>query len=331
MIAWDYDNLQTATAEGTGNSLYSGEVPLTTNSGPGGFAMMDPSRGGLETTDLNQGTAGNGVTYIDADNSWGNGTMSDRATEGVDAHFGAAMTWDYYSDNYGRNGLRGDGKGNLSRTHYGVAYVNAFWDDTCFCMTYGDGDGVQSSALVTVDVAGHEMTHGLTSVTAGLIYTGQSGGLNESMSDIFGTAVEFYAAANGGEGVPDYWVGEDCWTPPRPNDALRYMDEPTRDGRSIDHASRYLPVMDVHYSSGVSNNVFYLASEGGTNKTSNTTVQGIGREKAEAIFYLALTEYMTPWTRWSQARGYTVQAATDLYGQPEADGMASAWQACGVR
>ncbi|WP_448957298.1 M4 family metallopeptidase, partial [Klebsiella michiganensis] len=90
------------------------------------------------------------------------------------------------------SGIRGDGQGAYSRVHYGNNYVNAFWDDSCFCMTYGDGSG-NSNPLTSLDVAAHEMSHGVTSATADLVYSGESGGLNEATSDIFATAVEFHA------------------------------------------------------------------------------------------------------------------------------------------
>ncbi|OEV10382.1 peptidase, partial [Streptomyces nanshensis] len=123
-------------------------------------------------------------------------------------------------------GIAGDGKGALSRVHYGDNYVNAFWDDSCFCMTYGDGQG-NKNPLTSLDVAAHEMSHGVTSTTANLEYAGESGGLNEATSDIFAAAVEFHADSP--DDVPDYLVGEKIdingdGTP------LRWMDEPSKDG-----------------------------------------------------------------------------------------------------
>jgi len=186
------------------------------------------------------------------------------------------------------------------------------------------------SPLVSLDVAGYELTHGVTSATANLTYSGESGGLNESISDIFGTAVEFYAAAHGAAKSPNYWIGEDIYTPGTPGDALRYMDHPKNDGRSIDHYSQYYSSLDVHYSSGLTNNFFYLLSEGGKNDTSGLSVTKIGRAKAEAVFYRALTVYMTPGTDFAAARVATVQAAQDLYGATTANAVAGAWTACGV-
>ena len=182
---------------------------------------------------------------------------------------------------------------------------------------------------MSIDIVAHELIHGVTSATADLIYFGESGGLNESMPDIFATAVDFVAASSSSD-VPDYCLGEQVWTPQIPDDALRYMDDPTLNGRSIDHYSQYTPGMDVHLSSGLANNVFYLVSEGGTNSTSKQTVRGIGRHEAEQIVYRALTVYMTPDTDFAGARTATVEAALDLYDPAVAVVVADTWAACGV-
>jgi Zn-dependent metalloprotease len=210
---------------GTGNSMYSGTVSIGTS---GSYSMSDPSRGGNYTTDLNGATSGTGTTFTDPDDTWGNGATSNRQTAGVDAHYGSQLTWDYYKNVHGRNGIFNNGQGARSRVHYGNAYVNAFWDGTQ--MTYGDGAG-NARPLTSIDVAGHEMSHGVTEATANLNYSGDAGGLNESTSDIFGTAVEF--AANNTSDPGDYLIGEKIningnGTP------LRYMDKPSKDGRSVD-------------------------------------------------------------------------------------------------
>ncbi|HEX7535789.1 MAG TPA: M4 family peptidase, partial [Dermatophilaceae bacterium] len=170
---------------GTGNGLYVGAVSIGTTAGTA-WSMRDAV--GNYTTDLN-GVADNagtvpGTTFTDADNIWGNGAVSDRVSAAVDAHYGAGKTFDYFKNIQGRNGIWGNGAGARSRVHYGDAYVNAFWDGTQ--MTYGDGAG-NAQPLVELDVAGHEMTHGVTENTAGLVGAGEAGGLNEATSDIFGT------------------------------------------------------------------------------------------------------------------------------------------------
>jgi Zn-dependent metalloprotease len=177
---------------GTGTGQYNGSVPVGTTASGSSYQLVDGDRAGQRTYDLNQGTSGTGTLFTDDNDVWGDGTPANRQTAGVDVAFGAAATWDYYKDVYGRNGIRNDGVAAYSRAHYGNNYVNAFWQDTCFCMTYGDGSG-NTKPLTSLDVAAHEMTHGVTSATANLTYSGESGGLNEATSDIFAAAVEFNA------------------------------------------------------------------------------------------------------------------------------------------
>ncbi len=327
-----------APAKGTGRSLYSGTINIITLNYSNKYYMLDPLRGSgsqvsgyMRTSDLNNGYSGDGIIFSDPDNVWGNGQNTDRATAGVDAHYGAEITWEYYLQSFNRKGIFNDNKGPLSRVHYGVRYNNAFWDSSCRCMTYGDGDGITFSPLVSLDIAGHEMTHGVTESVAGLIYTKQSGGLNEAMSDIFGTIVEFYAASRGATKTPNYLVGEDAYTPSVPGDALRYMDNPTKDGRSIDNFLSYYDGIDVHYSSGIANNAFYLLAEGGTHRLGGK-VTGIGKAKAMRIFFRALDVYMIPTETFSQARAHTIQAATDLYGasSQEVTSVKQTWDAVKV-
>ncbi|MFH0522139.1 M4 family metallopeptidase [Streptomyces sp. M41] len=336
---YEYQGIET----GSGKSLYSGPVTLGTTKSGSKYQLHDTTRGGHKTYNKARGTSSSaGTLFTDADDAWGTGTASSSATDqtaAVDAAYGAQETWDFYKKTFGRSGIKNDGKAAYSRVHYGNAYVNAFWDDSCFCMTYGDGEG-NTNPLTSLDVAGHEMTHGVTSNTAGLVYSGESGGLNEATSDIFGTAVEFYA--NNSKDPGDYLVGEKIdingdGTP------LRYMDKPSKDGSSADNWSSSLGGMDVHHSSGPANHFFYLLSEGSGAKTINgvrydsptsngSTVTGIGRAKAAAIWYKALTEYMTSTTDYKAARTATLKAASALYGSTgtEYKTVAAAWSAVNV-
>jgi Zn-dependent metalloprotease len=208
-------------------------------------------------------------------------------------------------------------------------------------MTYGDGDGTQLGPLVSLDVAGHEMSHGVTSKTAALTYSGESGGLNEATSDIFGTLVEFYAGNSSDTG--DYLIGEKIVRSGFGRDALRYMDKPSKDGSSADSWSSSVGNLDVHYSSGPANHFFYLLSEGSGAKTINgvsynsptsngSTVTGIGRAKAVQIWYKALTTYMTSTTNYKGARTATLSAASALYGASSTEYAAvnAAWAAVNV-
>ncbi|AUG75870.1 peptidase M4 [Kitasatospora sp. MMS16-BH015] len=319
----------------TGNGVFVGTVPLTTTGGQ----LKDPTRGNQYTVDMNNGTSGNGTIFTNSGTTWGNGQVSNRQSAAVDAQYGTAATWDFYKNTFGRNGIRNDGVGAFNRVHYDTNYTNAFWDDSCFCMSYGDGAS-NTHPLTEIDVAGHEMTHGVTAATANLTYSGESGGLNEATSDILGTMVEWYA--NLSVDTPDYLIGEKIdlngnGTP------LRYMDQPSKDGGSADSWSSGVGNLDVHYSSGVANHFFYLLSEGSGAKTingvnynsptvNNVSVTGIGRDKAAAIWYRALTTYFTSSTDYAAARTATINAANDLYGAggAEATAVATAWAGVNV-
>jgi len=346
--AWD----TLESAAGDGRSLYGGTVPLQTTPTGSSYALKDPTRGGTYTGDAaNQVdlcllgtlcvTRAPATILTDADNHWGDGTTADRASAAVDAQYGTNVTWDYFKARHGRAGIAGDGKGSYNRVHYGNRYNNAFWDDSCFCMTYGDGDGTTFGPLVSLDVAGHEMSHGVTSKTANLTYTGESGGLNEATSDIFGTLVEFHAANPRDPG--DWLIGEKIVRPGFGRSALRYMDRPSKDGDSPDCWSPTVATLDVHYSSGIGNHFAYLLAEGSGAKTINgvahnsptcdgSSVTGIGRAKLGAIWYRALTVYMTSSTTYAGARKATLAAARDLYGTDSAEyrAVGAAWRAVGV-
>ncbi|MFI7412573.1 M4 family metallopeptidase [Streptomyces sp. NPDC049627] len=332
---YEYQGIET----GTGNTMYSGTVTLGTTQSGSTYNLTDGARGGHKTYNLNRGTSGTGTLFSGSDDVWGNGSASNTETAGADAHYGAALTWDYYKNVQGRSGIRGDGVGAYSRVHYGNAYVNAFWSDSCFCMTYGDGSG-NTHPLTSIDVAGHEMTHGVTSNTAGLNYSGESGGLNEATSDIFGTAVEFYA--NNSSDVGDYLIGEEIDIN-GDGSPLRYMDKPSKDGSSKDAWYSGIGSIDVHYSSGPANHFFYLLSEGSGTKVINGVtynsptsdglpVTGIGRDKAEKIWFRALTTKFTSTTNYAAARTGSLAAAGELYGTTSAEYKAvqDAWAGVNV-
>ncbi|WP_133501401.1 M4 family metallopeptidase [Cognatilysobacter terrigena] len=335
---------------GSGATFTSGTVALATVLCPSGnYQLVDTTRGNAFVTNMGTQTFGNGNMMVDADNVWGNGQKSNAQTAGADVAYGVGMTWDYYANVHSRNGIANDGVGAVSRVHYGRNYANAFWSDNCFCMTYGDGDGLSTNPLTVLDVSGHEMSHGVTSRTARLVYSGESGGLNEATSDIFGTMVEFYA--NNPNDRPDYLIGENVYAVnPTGLKALRYMFKPSLDGASPDCYSGSIGSKDVHYSSGVANHFFYLLAEGavvpagfgaGTSYNltpaslvcnGNTGLVGIGRDAAQKIWYKALTTYMVSTTNYAGARAATLSAATDLYGVGSAqyNAVAAAWSAVSV-
>jgi Zn-dependent metalloprotease len=212
-------------------------------------------------------------------------------------------------------------------------------------MTYGDGDGVNVGPLVSLDITGHEMSHGVNANTANLIYSGESGGLNEANSDILGTMVEFHA--NNAKDAPDYLIGEQIIVGNVAGSAnqraLRFMFDPIKDGRSPSCYEATLGTLDVHFSSGVANRFFYLLAEGSAARTyggvnhyaptcNGASVVGIGRDKAAKIWDRALAVYFTASTDYAAARMATINAAKDLYGagSAEASAVAAAWSAVKV-
>ncbi len=334
--------------DGSGQSLYGGTVPLRLTQSGSTYQLKDPTRGGTYTTDMKNAEDSffcqifgsgckPGTLFTSPDTSFGNGSNSSRESAAVDAQYGTNVTWDYFKGVHGRNGIFGTGAGSFNRVHYGTNYANAFWDGTK--MTYGDGDGVNFGPLTSLDVAGHEMSHGVTENTAALTYSGESGGLNEATSDIFGTAVEFYAANANDPG--DYLIGEEFDI--KKHLGFRRMDNPSADGNSLNCWSTNAKNVDVHYSSGIGNHFFYLLSEGSGSKTiggvahksttcNGSTVTGIGRAAAAKIWFRGLTVYMTSSTNYKGARTATLNAAKDLYGagSTQYNTVAAAWSAVTV-
>ncbi|MEU6478432.1 M4 family metallopeptidase [Streptomyces sp. NPDC047017] len=320
-------------ATGTGQSIYSGRVSLDVTQSGSGYTLQDPAHGNGYTTNLNHATNGTGTVFTSSSGTFGNGSTSDPASAGADAHYGAAKTFDYYKNVQGRNGIFGDGRGVPSRTHYGNAYVNAFWDGTQ--MTYGDGQG-NARPLVELDVAGHEMSHGVSGALTGWDETGETGGMNEGTSDIFGTMVEFYA--NNPVDTPDYTMGE-LININGDNRPLRYMYNPSLDGHSPNCWNSGNGSLDPHYSMGPLNHWFFLLAVGsgdhgyGNSPTcDNSTVTGIGNDKAAKIWYKALASYANSGENYHQARTDSLRAAADLYGAhcAEYDTVAAAWAAISV-
>jgi len=339
-VVWSFDSLETSAATGTGNTMYLGTQSVSTDFTGGTYYLRDLTRGGGNyTCDQKNKQGGTCSIFTRSNNVFGNGVKdsSDLATAGADAHVGLQATWSYYQTTFGRNGIDGAGRKTYSRVHYGRNYQNAFWSDSCFCMTYGDGAST-FYPLVSLDVAGHEMSHGVMSREANLTYSGESGGLNESNSDIFGTLVEYNV--NSAKDVPDYWIGERIyrsnWTSSgtvyTQTKALRYMDDPAKDGASPACWSNSVGSLDVHYSSGPNNHMFYLLSNGGTSKCNGQTVSGIGRPAAAQIWYSAITNYMTSSTNYQGARAAALSAATALYGSSSAqrNAVAAAFSAINV-
>jgi thermolysin len=352
---------QTA-AVGIGTGVLGDRKKVQASSQGGAFVESDKNRPPvIETYDMRGNLARtiaflNGVVNLsatdlatDSDNEWTDGAN-------VDAHSYAGYTYDYYYKRFGRRGLDNANIRIRSLTHpvnradsplasdevLFTYFVNAFYAGDGV-MVYGEGlppnfrlGGQQWDFFAgALDVVGHELTHGVTDYSSQLIYRNESGALNEAFSDIMGTAIEFFFQQPGPEsGRADYSIGEDIATP----GGVRSMENPRLFGDPDHYSVRYTGDQDnggVHINSGIANHAYYLAIEGGTNRTSGLSVQGIGRanrEQMEKVFYRAFTQLLPSNATFSTARAATIQAARDLYGANSAaeNAVTQAWIAVGV-
>jgi Zn-dependent metalloprotease len=322
--------LHTTNTSGTAVTAYCGAKTIAADQmSATSFRLQETTRGnGIATFNLNKGTTYSAATdFNDSDNYWNNvnTNMDQYAT---DAHWGAEMTYDYYKNTFNRNSINNAGYAINSYVHYSTNYFNAFWDGSR--MTYGDGSATDNyKPLTSLDVCGHEITHGLTSFTAALNYSNESGALNEGFSDIFGTTIEFYAKP----ATANWLIGEDFYT-------IRSMSNPKAYGQpntyqGVNWATGTSDYGGVHTNSGVLNYWYYLLTNGGSgtnDKAFSYSFTGIGLSKAAAIAYRTLTVYLSSSSQYANARTYSIQAATDLYGASSAEvtAVTNAWNAVGV-
>ena len=331
--------IHTTNAPGTAITAYSGTQSITTDFTGSTYRLRETGRGnGINTYDMRlAGTNYNAaVDFTDADNTWNNVNVN-KDQYATDGHWGTEKTWDYFFTKFNRNSVDNAGFALNSYVHTNlVAFgygnnINAFWDGSR--ITYGDGGtsgGTTYTPLTAMDICGHEITHGVTERTSNLTYSGQSGAMNEGFSDIFGTAIEFYAKGASG----NWMIGENIGA------AFRNMANPNQ----FSHPDTYLGTFwytgtgdngGVHTNSGVLNFWFYLLTQGGngTNDIGSVySVTGLGIDAAAAIAFRTNTVYLTPSSNYASARTYAIQSATDLYGAGSAEVIATtnAWYAVGV-
>ncbi|BDG01694.1 M4 family metallopeptidase [Anaeromyxobacter oryzae] len=287
-----------------------------------GSQMPNAAKGAIVVLDAQHGGGTNLVCVKSQDpSSWG------AFQNAVSAATWGGIVYDYYRDRHGRRSFDGEGGTMRLVVNYQQNYRNAFWNGAF--MVFGNGDGQKFSDLAgALDVTAHELTHGVVEHTAQLVYESQSGALNEHFADAFGTATEFYARGSGG----NWLMGEDVTTPSIPGDALRSMQDPG--GANVvskqpGHMSEYqdLPPDEqhdnggVHVNSGIPNRAFYLAAT------------AIGIEKAERIWYRALTQHLFSRAQFVDFRLATVQSAGELFGSGSAEerAVASAMDAVGIQ
>ncbi|MBS1547537.1 MAG: M4 family metallopeptidase [Bacteroidetes bacterium] len=324
---------------GTAQTSYSGVQPIVTfrPSASGAYQLKDLSRGGgIITYDCGNTDNYDAATVpSNPSNNWNLGSIY--ANSILDAHWGTEKTYDYYLSENNWNSYDNDGSPLLSYAHFNLIDYgysnnnNAFWDGER--MTYGDGDGTTYNPLTAIDVLGHEITHGVTEHSAGLVYQDEPGALNESFSDIIGSCIEHYAKPAGFS----WLLGNDMSVN---GVAIRNMANPNSEGDpdTYQGTNWYFGTLDnggVHTNSGVQNFWFYLLCEGGTGTNDNGdtySVAGIGIENAGDIVFHSLTTYLNANSEYADARAGSIQAATDLFGACSAElaAVTNAWYAVGV-
>lgn len=307
------DLIEGVAATGTGTGVLGDSKDININSLTKGYSLEDLThKGKIIAYNYDNKTATTSL-YLDEDTTFDSANQA----AGVDANYYAAKVYDYYKDTHGRESYNNKGSNIISLTHVntfnGHSNVNnAAWVGDK--MIYNDGDGKVFTGLSGAkDVVAHEITHGVTQNSAKLEYYGQSGALNESFSDIFGYFVD----------NDDWLMGEDVYTPKIAGDALRSMSEPTKYGQP-DHMKKYLVTQGdnggVHTNSGIPNKAGY------------NTITAIGQEKAEKIYYRALTKYLTSKSDFQDAKRALYQSALDLYEDDEtvASSVWNSWESVGV-
>jgi Zn-dependent metalloprotease len=322
-------------ATGTAATRYSGSRNIHTEKLDTTHRLRDYSRGaGIETYNLRNTTSyGSAVDFFDKDNNWTeaefNNSLNDNAA--LDAHWGATMTYDYFRNVHGRNSFDGKGKIIKNYVHYSRNYPNAFWNGSV--MTYGDGgnvNGVVVQPFVTLDIVAHEIGHAVCDNTARLVYSYESGALNEGFSDIWAATIEHHTDPS----KKTWLLGEET------NVTFRSMSNPKAYQQPDTYLGQfwYIGTADnggVHINSSVLNHWFYILSIGKTGVNDHGdayTVNGISIQKAAQIAYRTESTYLTANSRYADMRKFSIQAAIDLYGanSTEATQTANAWYAVGV-
>lgn len=295
---------------GTVNTLYSGTHTINAKSAWEPFwnhyRLIDKCNGHNIKTKKS-----NGGHFKDGDNIWSGAAAT--------AHWAIGVSWDYFRNKFGRNSVDNAGKALRVTPDYGG--LNAYWQNGN--LVFGHNAG---ASLATLDIAGHEYTHGVVEYTSNLIYANESGALNESFADIFGSTIQHEI-----EGMSsNIWeIGEAAFH-------IRSLANPNNFGDPDSYHEPgfwYFGTGDyggVHTNSGVQNHWFYLLANGGSNN--GVTVSGIGIAKAAKIAYRNLTVYLSSNSRYIDARNGAIFSALDLYGDCsfELEQTIKAWNAVNV-
>jgi len=307
---------------GTAETRYHGTREIETTETSGGFLLNDQTRGtGISTLDLNTNSL-----FFDDDNVWDNANAAMDEVAG-DIHWGSAVTFDFYNDLLGYNGLDGNGRGIESHVHLDEA--NAFWDGTN--TLYGDGEPGSDldMPLTYINVISHEMTHAVTEFSSGLIYAGESGAMNESISDIMGVSVENHT----NPGSVTWRIGEAVSST---GFYFRNMANPNELSMADTYDSNFWDDgAGVHTNSSIGNYWFYLLVTGETDTNDvgyDYVVDQLGWETAYTIAHTTWVNYLTPSSTYLDCALFSIEAAEDLYGScsNEVSQVRNAWAAVNV-
>ncbi|WP_431241385.1 M4 family metallopeptidase [Flavobacterium sp. P21] len=325
-------------AIGKGKARFAGDVTFGTTQYADGYrleSLVGKYKVPMYTLNMNHAEHASDdvlTEYIDEDNNWNDLYNKDHDEATIDIHWGMQKTLNYYEEKFNRNSVDDKGMTIFALAHLGTNVQNASW--TGGWAQFGDGD---KRPFVSLGITGHEMTHAVTQFSAGLVYLGESGAMNESFSDIFGISIELYA---GKDSKNDIWMlGDELYK----HGSLRSMADPKAAGQPDTYGGQYWadPANTgsdnggVHQNSGITNYWYYLLVEGGegVNDLNNSyKIKGIGLEKAEKIAYLTLTEYLSPSSNFRDMRNASLMATEDLYGlgSEEYKQVTNAWYAIGV-
>ena len=313
---------------GTAQTQFSGERPVTAFFNGSVYESRETGRGdGIATYNCDYtGDYGSAFLFTDDDNNW---EVNDGSDEGMECHFATEAFYDLLQDEFGRNSLDDAGFALISYVRYTPNFANAFWNGEVATFGSGSTGSVLDRSLASVEVTSHEFTHGLTEFTAGLIYSSESGALNESFSDIFGLYLDFKVRPESGNwimGEESTSSGEGIRSAANPN----YHNNPDCYGGDF-----WFDGGGVHTNSGVGNHWYYLLSEGGTGTNDlgdEYDVEGVGIDVAAQIAYRNLVVYLTPSSNYADAAFYAQLATTDLYGRCSSifASNANAWFAVGL-
>ncbi|MDF2453351.1 MAG: peptidase thermolysin [Bacteroidota bacterium] len=330
-IVLEINKIHTTDVSGTLGTQYNGTKSVTIDQTGSSQYRLQQSTKNIYTKNCNNGSSmGSAVDFTNSSSTWSATTPANKAV--FDLYYGLEKSYDYYSSKFSRTSYDGMGTQVKGIAHYSSGFNNAFWDGTY--MVFGDGDGFSYNPFSCTDIVGHELTHAVTESSAGLVYMNESGGLNESFSDIFGVAIDFYANPS----TANFLEGEQCSVT---NTPLRNMINPKATLQPNTYMGQYwIPSGGsdnggVHTNSQVQNHWFYLLCQGGTGTNDNSVtynISAIGISDAEKIAYRNLTNYLTPNSTYADARTYAIQSAIDLFGScsNNVTQCANAWYAVGV-